>query len=511
MYALHNVRVLVLVAFLQLVFVPESLGSSTERLGEGTLTELLKILPKQGGVVEINKTYNLRGKDISIPSGVTLRIENGGIINARLMRLASNSQVIGGFISFVEGGGFYITNSSSVKLKELYLEKVANKAESLYLPGTSVVFCSSSSEVDISDCEFVLSGYACGVRFVNSSNVRTRDCRIFNRTYNVKKETTVNTEGLSALDNCSNVIFTGNVISDVAIGITVWALGEGAKHCDYCQIINNIVYNCGTYGIMAYQNQGSDSRKVIIANNQIRDIYGSYMSPQGRAMGSGIYLQGCHFISVTGNYIENTCILTDNFGTLAPAGIGCNNSSHVVCIGNNIVKSGTYAMYADGENNLFSNNIIDGAGRAGIYMRRGKNIIISNNIITGTAGSGIMLHATKDECRAISVTDNVVNLEDVQASSCISIDNVEDVLVNNNKIYSSYTNANAIYISKTARFVKVMNNTLKVNKSIGVNAIGEQCYIVGNVMDSEKARVDYSVYSETSVAENNYSSHAKKK
>ena len=108
------------------------------------------------------------------------------------------------------------------------------------------------------------------------------------------------------------------------------------------------------------------------------------------------------------------------------------------------------------------------------------------------------------------MTDNIINLEGVQASSCISIDNIEDILINNNKIYSSPTNANAIYISKTAKNVRVLNNTLKVNNNVGINAIGPNCHIMGNVMDSERARVDYSVYSKTSVLENNFSSHPKK-
>lgn len=351
----------------------------------------------------------------------------------------------------------------------------------------NAVFVSGSSNVKFIGCSFSLGKYSAGVAFKNSNNcsVSTNYFTSFDLTPSVLDQPTL--PGVAIGIGCESIAVHGNSFFNIGFGVSVTALAT--YEISNISIVGNAISDCSGYGVLLYSVDSVSSstgvKRCTIANNVIKNIYGTYLNPatSSYSHGAGIYLLNTEKCSVIGNTISNYCVST-NAETLSPAGVGVPSGNlHVVISGNNISDSEYYGILVDGEHNTVSGNSVKNTGtRAGIYSRVSNYLGVANNSISwdsGLAGTGqgIRIGGTGDVKFASINGNRIFNSQNPMAVSR-TYDSVISANVCNTP---DYTTAAAINGATNER-VQVVGNVFKMNGGFGIRTVGTQITVRDNIV-----------------------------
>lgn len=201
------------------------------------------------------------------------------------------------------------------------------------------------------------------------------------------------------LNTDSYSIFSNNIIKDTQ---STTGCGIFLQYGNYCNLDNNLIYNCG-YGI-----QLKNSNHANINNNKIYNA--SYR---------GIYLTST---SGTNNVYNNVTANEINGGATvvnASSSMTLNNQ-------NNVIVSG----------NIFSSSTYEGISMSGCNYVKFTGNILDNMCITASSYPYTIYIGTSNN---INISENVINSAS-GSNYCIGVDGSSTVvIVRNNNIYGSYT------------------------------------------------------------------------
>jgi hypothetical protein len=141
------------------------------------------------------------------------------------------------------------------------------------------------------------------------------------------------------ITDCSNILIENNTIMKE---ISIWG-------CDYCNIINNVIFEESSYGIYIAKSPDSNSSNNKIAYNEILNKE------------KGIFNNG-DFTTIESNIINNNTL-----------GIVCKTSNAI--INENILNNNIFGISINSDNNNIEKNIFFDSGGIDIMYGNNNNII----------------------------------------------------------------------------------------------------------------------------------------
>lgn len=363
---------------------------------------------------------------------------------------------------------FYINTQDRVQIKDLKI--TANRYNSNPAPnayGSYAVYIWQSKDCIIDNViidGFADSGITCGGSAATaSSNIIVRNCQLRNwGNRNMGAAYGAITFG-SGTNNCTA---ENNILRCAAtFGIALfdsYTDGDVTNH----RVVNNVVENCVSYGILAYV-QGTAENNFVIAGNTIRNISGAAVSGGVKSFGAGIYAVGCIHVHIEGNFIDKTNLETNN-ASLAPGNIGIANCKGAVNIINNTCRnSGYYGIYlvgcTDGQFTV-NNNIVVNANLETLYCNQVYQLCCVGNHVTKAVGTrtpftlidirnavvsnnNIFFDSTLNQDTAFLYNSQKVNftgniIRSTSTSSMNRLLNVQDVVCSSNQFISANTGVN---------------------------------------------------------------------
>jgi parallel beta-helix repeat protein len=197
------------------------------------------------------------------------------------------------------------------------------------------------------------------------------------------------------LDDCSNILITGNDIYDTNLAVDFRESGIYVEGSSYIQIIDNDIYENRDVGIFI-----ANSFFIDIEENNILNHTGSAFYP-----GTGTYILSSDSVSVHNNYFDG------NGGTAlvdANAAIYGYSGSDISVTNNIVVNSNLFALRLENmltavaDNNRFENNL--GIGAIMIFTDILLGGRANNNTIINAGWTGILVGG----CMNFDITNNSV-------------------------------------------------------------------------------------------------------
>jgi parallel beta-helix repeat protein len=233
-------------------------------------------------------------------------------------------------------------------------------------------------------------------------------------------------------------------------------------------ISNNRVGQHLSYGIADYSGNGSFDLFNQIIGNYVENIQGP-STVLGGSAGTGIYLAASCGDVIANNTVNNCCVQTTN-ATLAPAGIGINNT-------NNVATNAPITIVGNTVTGMTQYN--------GILVTSGLNSVeVSGNTVRmpsgNTTGNGIAVNATSN----CNVTGNNVN--NLSANAAVFL-NAGAASANNSVCNNNIQSANiGIQSNGAGPFQKWQINDNNISVSVASPALNlsnfAQATISNNVM-----------------------------
>jgi parallel beta-helix repeat protein len=199
--------------------------------------------------------------------------------------------------------------------------------------------------------------------------------------------------------NSANARLTGNIFYDNTA--TSWGGGifleyDGAVMLDDNTILSNTAAYRGGGACLFFSDGVTLSHNAVLSNTA--------SEPSGTAIGGGVYLNGCHDATLSGN------TLLGNAADEAGGGVYLTESRHATLSGNTILDNvaqekggGVYASESHSATlggNVILNNIAHSDG-GGVYLLSSANARLDNNVVgdnrAGFFGSGIYIGGS-DAC-----------------------------------------------------------------------------------------------------------------
>ena len=372
--------------------------------------------------------------------------------------------------------------------------------------------------LQINHTQTVAGGYSTfnGIYVVNSSYIYIRDCRVFElngflslacihfdngatqciaqgNTCGIEdplySPSTIQNPGLQqhcifCNGGATFINITGNILRNNGVGVGIQAVN--AVDVSDILVSDNIISEMGHYGMFNYK-LSADCRRITYIGNKINNVYGSYYNTAVNALshGAGIYNQSGLTVSIIGNMITNTCILTDN-QSLAPGGIGSLLASEFMLIsGNTISQSNMYGIIGDGRNVVITGNNIYDSTLASMYFRDCLYGTVSGNTIENvgalaTLGSRGIFSLGVTPTRFISITGNFLR----NFGIAILLQNTNNFTVSSNVIQcdeAAVATGSGITTDGTCAQGAISNNIISRNGGFGIRNLGDYINVVGNL------------------------------
>jgi len=375
----------------------------------------------------------------------------------------------------------------------------------------------SNKYFEIKNCTFYNAGSLmpnAGIRLNNTQNGKI-----------LYTNCTENIHGITMLDNCRNILISGNNLNDnILSGIFF------QNNCSY-NIIENNEINAGTIhtfiGIWFYQNNSynvinmnnvtyndrgirlwDNEDSNIITNNNIS--YSRYQGLEIRTDSdkteilNNIIHENGHTGSEPGIYIDDLCedtiILNNSVYHNGEDGIYLISFCHNTLISNNTISDNLrYGILftVHNKNVTISNNIINDNDDHGIYFNgfEAENVKILNNNVSNNLGIGIHISHDCDDAQVIG--NNVINnLEDG-----ITLRDTNGGLVSDNYVYLS--GAYGIRLYDVCDNTNVTGNTIIKSNNDGIYiADSENCTVDSNLVFENLRGIEIYTSDNTNITNN---------
>lgn len=279
-----------------------------------------------GGTVHFPRTQShYLTNQINVPANTTIQGDGLGSI----VRMIDDG-------SSYDCSAFDVSNVERVTIRDLRIECIATTGVGMWADRAGVKIYQSHRCL-VEDVEFV--GMTCnGVLIHGELNPTAlqanhnivRGCRFRSWAGSASASTTMR----DSADVCIKGHANYNLVKDCEVmgggDIGIFVRGcpddpstplilEGARPTGN-EITGNVVGKHWAYGIAVYV-VGQYNTQTIVSNNNVSDIVGAPEINGGKS-GAGIYIQSAGGTVVAGNQVRNCCTATENFTSLAPAGIG---------------------------------------------------------------------------------------------------------------------------------------------------------------------------------------------
>lgn len=268
-----------------------------------------------------------------------------------------------------------------------------------------------------------------------------------------------------------NVIRGNQVKSTNLIGIAQETQNINMTQ-QYNVIADNVVSNSTMHGIIVYDVlTGGTVTDTTIVGNTVQNIKGSIATGGGdKSYGNGIYVQGAHRITITGNVVRNTNIQTDD-QTIVLGAIAV-NTDDVTITGNTIDTSEVFGIWVNsvqpplttGNGCVIANNIIKNCGdgfldgAAGIALYQVPRSIIRDNFI-GACEGGILKVGNALSFDTICIIEGNIIESPSSGKSGISAGEVTTLICRGNWVNNS-TSSPGIYSENVTRLILENNVVL---------------------------------------------------
>lgn len=243
-----------------------------------------------------------------------------------------------------------------------------------------------------------------------------------------------------------------NIIGDKSGSSIKWGDGICVFYSKHINIHNNIItgytnktprngINCGPEGAIS-----NSSQYINIAHNDVSGDWDYHITTEG-----------CNNVTISNNITNGKCITS-----IIERGSYITCTSNVVSIQSRTNTKPNGIQYYHVNYGLISNNIINGNGSYGIYMKEGGHNLIAGNNISGDFNTSINL---------ITETNDLINSNITSSTNTgVSIYNCKDITCQCNKIEA--TNNYGVYVALSSD-IECLNNSIS-NTSTGL-FLGESC------------------------------------
>ncbi len=238
--------------------------------------------------------------------------------------------------------------------------------------------------------------------------------------------------------------------------------GVSIKHC----FLNNRIENQITYGIIFYCTTPNTDTSQIVKGNRIKNIRGSITSGGVKGFGAGIYAVGQKNIMVCDNIVSDTGLDSDT--KFASSNITVSRCYGKVIISGNICENGKF-----GGIELLGNNIDNAKGQ----------FLITNNIVRNSSKDGIYVNEVTD----LIVSGNNIYSENIATLSSMNLSTIDYVIITDNTITIISTNTNLYALQLDAcKSINISNNFFRTTAVSVYNQIRnvDKGIVSGNMFES---------------------------
>jgi hypothetical protein len=416
----------------------------------------------------------------------------GTFLITSTISLNSNQCILGpGTIKAdVNGSAITISGKTNVCVEGLTINHTL--VSNLGYPSINNIYVVNSSYVYLRNNKlFHLNGFVncIGIQFDNGATQCLAEGNTVRITDPLYSPATVQNPGLQqACIFCNGgatfIDIIGNLLRNHGVGVGIQTVN--AVDASDILVSNNIVSEMGHYGMYNYL-LSAIPRRITYIGNKINNVYGSYYNLAVNALshGAGIYNQSGDTVSIIGNTITNTCILTNN-QSLAPGGIGSLLASNFMLIsGNTITQSNMYGIIGDGRNvTITGNNIIDST-LTSVYFRDCLYGTVSGNTIenrgiAASLGSRGIFSLGVAPTRFITITGNFLRNFGIS----ILLQNTNNFTVANNVIQCDdaiVATGSGITTDGTCAQGNISGNIISRNGGFGIRNLGDFINVTNNV------------------------------
>jgi len=292
-------------------------------------------------------------------------------------------------------------------------------------------------------------------------------------------------DGIYCRDGCSHGIISRN--QSLKIGVPIGLQTIGLSEIENITISDNVMQQSSYYGILLYSITERVS-KITLSGNVIDRVYGNYYNTAttpNYTHGAGIYIQNADYVTVTGNYIFDTNINTENFGTLSPGAIACILGDVGCSVVGNVCRKGYAGIIADSDNMTVSGNCLTDFTR-GIWKRTGNNCTITGNVIEDTVQFNGGVHGIFVQNNYSTVNENI-SITGNSIKNCyygVQMSETEYFTLSNNVIFNENvgTDAGQGLLMTTCDKGSCIGNTIRKNagSGFGIRALSSNTVVSGN-------------------------------
>lgn len=467
-------------------------------LGDGTTDDTVAIQ------TALNSVKTAGGGELYFPAG-TYIISSLGLNSAynitlsgagmasTLKRLASATTGIASMLAF--------SSSTHIRIRNLNFVTTNYMTESSSLYRDNCITASSSTDFIVENC-FFYPGWASAVLYQSVAYGAILDNLVYGVPFDpsVTNTSARSAAALAVVDNSNHVSISRNqVAAGGASCILAQAIANNSVISDII-IEDNIVGNCGGYGIIVYDNNLNTNgtgyvSDVIVSANTVNTVYGSVINAASgsKDFGACIYMQGPLNSRVVSNIVSYCSIQTNN-SLLTPAAIGVTNTYTTSIVGNTISYSVRYGIMSTpgfatvtGSSLISQNTIYCGASYcndSAVYLQDVSYISLIGNSIFSPPTHGINVRKTGTTCQVILVQSNVIKTSSLTNSAFIN-QNCDYVSVISNTFWSDSNSGTALFFS-TGTWALAVGNTI-TRFAIGVrvgSSMGVPTIITNNIVNS---------------------------